>query len=127
MKARPLAVASLFLGFLFCITLPPVEAGNLEDGIASYNTRKYAQALRLLKPLAKKGNASAQSYLGLMYANGSGVTKNDKQAVKWLRKAAKQGHSQAKKNLAFMSANGRGTDSTTGRTDGKNDSEEKCY
>ena len=43
-----------------------------------------------------------------MYANGTGVSRDDRQAVEWYRKVAEQGLSLAQFNLALMYANGRG-------------------
>lgn len=68
------------------------------------------EELPLYLPLAKRGNADAQFYVGLIYANGQGVTKDDKQAVKWFAKAAEQGHSEAQTQLGFMYATGRGVE-----------------
>ena len=44
---------------------------------------------------AEKGDAGAQVNLGIMYAEGNGVTQNDNEAIKWYRKAAKQGNPNA--------------------------------
>ena len=44
---------------------------------------------------ADQGDAQAQFNLGLMYANGTGVTQDYKEAVKWCRMAAEQGHAKA--------------------------------
>ena len=40
------------------------------------------------KRAAERGNARAQFDLGLMYANGNGVAKNEAEALKWFSKAA---------------------------------------
>ena len=48
----------------------------------------YATALRELQPLAEQGHAPAQSGLGMMYFQGTGVSKDYKTAVKWFRHAA---------------------------------------
>jgi TPR repeat protein len=53
-------------------------------------------------------NAKAQSNLGIAYAFGKGVLKNDKQAVYWYQKAAEQGLAEAQYNLGAMYANGEG-------------------
>ena len=50
----------------------PVAAGPLEDATAAYDRGDYATALRLLRPLADQGDASAQFNLGVMYDNGRG-------------------------------------------------------
>ena len=57
---------------------------------------------------AEQGDASAQNKLGLMYAIGRGVGKDDVEAVRWYRKAAEQGNAWAQNNLGVMYANGRG-------------------
>ncbi len=43
-----------------------------------------------------------------MYANGLGVSQDDKQAVKWFRLAAEQGNADAQNNLGWVYANGLG-------------------
>jgi len=60
------------------------------------------------KKKAEAGNASAQFNLGLMYAKGEGVPKDDAEALRWYRKAADQGNALAQSNLGVMYANGRG-------------------
>ena len=57
---------------------------------------------------AEQGHADAQSNLGLMYAMGWGVPKDDVQAVAWYRKAAEQGNADAQSNLGRMYAKGEG-------------------
>jgi len=39
------------------------KAGQLEDGEAAYFKHDHAEAVRLLRPLADKGNAAAQNRL----------------------------------------------------------------
>jgi hypothetical protein len=57
---------------------------------------------------AEGGDAVAQWHVGLKYAKGEGVLKDDKEAVKWYRKAADQGLADAQYNLGVMYANGIG-------------------
>jgi TPR repeat protein len=73
----------------------PAHAGPFEKGNAAYESKDYATALKFWRPLAKHGDATAQYYLGLMYANGQGVPQDYTEATKWYRKAAEQGHAQA--------------------------------
>jgi TPR repeat protein len=58
--------------------------------------------------LAKKGSPRAQLNVGIMYADGEGVTQSDKKAIKWFRKGAEQGNANAQMQLGFMHANGFG-------------------
>ena len=86
----------------------PVAADDDADAIAAYKSGDYEATVRLWKPLAEQGNASAQNNLAAMYENGRGVPQDDAEAVKWYRKAADQGYTVAQNNLAFMYANGLG-------------------
>ena len=63
---------------------------RLERGIAHYEKKAYSKALKLLLPLAEKGYARAQLYVGDCYANGNGVVMDTEGAVKWYRAAADQ-------------------------------------
>ena len=86
----------LILGLLLsCALLSSAIAGPRQDGEAAYANGDYATALRLLRPLANQGDASAQFYLGAMYDTGQGVPQDYPEAVKWYRKAAEQGDAKA--------------------------------
>jgi TPR repeat protein len=100
----------LILGLLLpCALLSSAIAGPRQDGEdAAYAHGDYATALRLLRPPANQGDASAQFYLGAMYDTGQGVPQNYAGAVKWYRKAAEQGNALAQLNLAIMYYSGRG-------------------
>ncbi len=57
---------------------------------------------------ATAGNATAQFNLGMMYAQGVGVSKDAAKAVEWYQKAAAQGDAGAQVNLGLMYAHGEG-------------------
>lgn len=61
-----------------------------------------------LRKSADQGNALAQNNLGVMYAEGKGVSKDDAEAVKWFTKSAEQGNSAGQSNLGEMYRDGRG-------------------
>ena len=77
MKKLLLIFVSLFLTFGIAF------ADQLEDGLAAYKDGDYVIALKLLRPLAKQGNAKAQYHLSIMYEQGQGVTQDHKEALKW--------------------------------------------
>ncbi len=52
-----------------------VVAGPYEDALAASKRHDYATALRLLRPLAEKGDGQAQSDLGAMYYFNQGVAR----------------------------------------------------
>lgn len=64
--------------------------------------------LKMLRQKAERGDATAQTTLGAMYAKGEGVPKDDEQAVAWYRRAAEQGYAEAELRLGTMYETGRG-------------------
>ena len=63
--------------------------------------------MRWYRLAADQGLASAQSNLGLMYANG-GVPQDDAEAVRWYRLAADQGFANAQYELGIKYDEGQG-------------------
>ena len=55
-----------------------------------------AEAVRWYRQAAEQGLASAQSNLGVMYANGEGVPEDDIQAYAWISIASAQGKENSK-------------------------------
>jgi len=90
------------------ITCSSLRAEPLDDAYAAKDRGDFTSALRLLRPLAEQGNASAQNELGVIYALGKGVAQDSWEAVRWYRLAAKQNHALAQSNLGFMFYQGRG-------------------
>ncbi len=87
------------------------SAGKAQDfaaGLDAFLAGDFAPALREWTPLAKQGNADAEYYLGVLYANAYGVLQDNTEAVKWYRLAAKQGYALAQINLGTMYAAGQG-------------------
>ena len=58
--------------------------------------------------LPSRVDADAQFNLGLMYAAGEGILKDEAEAVRWFRLAAEQGVASAQFNLGLMYAKGEG-------------------
>ena len=63
---------------------------------------EYTTAFEEFAPLAQAGDADAQYKLGVMYAEGHGVSADGTQAVYWFRKAAEQGNADAQLYLGVM-------------------------
>src|SRR3989338_555720 len=77
-------------------------ADLLADAQRATDMGAYAKAVKLLKPLAKEGNAVAQFKLATLYYRGKGVRQNSKEAMRLYRLSAEQGHVAAQSNLATM-------------------------
>jgi TPR repeat protein len=76
----------------------------LTTALPAFSQTEYEAA----KARAEAGDDYAQTWLGDMYANGTGVVQNYQEAVKWYRLAAGQGKVDAQYNLGVMYANGEG-------------------
>ncbi|MED4600248.1 tetratricopeptide repeat protein [Paenibacillus validus] len=88
---------------------------KLEYGDFYYELALNAKALKLYNTVvpsyekaAKAGHSGAQNNLGVLYANGEGVTRNDQLAVYWFDLAAKNGNRFGMSNLAYRWMNGSG-------------------
>ncbi|HIJ92135.1 MAG TPA: sel1 repeat family protein, partial [Rhodospirillaceae bacterium] len=93
--------------FVVVLGLSVPARADFAAGFAAYQRGDYVAALREWRPLAERGNARAQSNLGVMYENGRGVAQDYAQAVRWYRKAAGQGFAHAQHGLGYMYENGR--------------------
>ena len=84
------------------------NAAQLQQAITAYQSGDYAQAFKLLQPLAQQGDALAQNNLGAMYEKGQGIAQNYQQALAWYQKAANQGFAPAQHDLGVMYYEGHG-------------------
>src|SRR5688572_3435592 len=78
----------------------------------AYKKGNLAEALRMFKSEAARGDKDAQFALGRLYEEGRAVEPSASMAENWYRKAAQQNHSGAMFNLAILllKLNGRGAE-----------------
>ena len=76
--------------------------------MSAFNRHDYVSASRIFIPLAERGDAAAQSYLGFMFETGRGVPQNYTEAAMWYRRAAEQGDSLAQYSLGLLYDKGFG-------------------
>jgi hypothetical protein len=100
-------VGSILLALALTIGVA-VQAQTFEYSSAAYKRNDYRTAFTGFKKLAEKGDASAQSMIGVMYRDGEGIPKDAQKAVFWFRKAAEQGEVLSQFELGHMYANGQG-------------------
>ena len=97
MERRPTRTRTTLAGFLLALTLiAPWALGQDPDPIAD------------IRRFAERGDAEAQFNLGVMYAKGEGVPRDDTEAARWFRLAAEQGDATSQFNLGIMYSDGRG-------------------
>ena len=94
---------AIFFGSLLATT-PEDPAGH-----EAFLRKDYAAAYRIWKPLADRGDASAQFNLAILYERGLGVRQDTSEAYALCRQAAAQGLTQAQVELGRMYARGWGT------------------
>ena len=83
-------------------------AGTLEVAEAAYSKGNYAEAAKLLKPLAMNGDAKAQFRLGMMYNIGIKEIQDYAEAAKWFKLSAARGYALGQFHLGTMYDYGKG-------------------
>jgi len=96
----------IFLYFLLSLSFLSPTYADFQDGVDAYNNKQYKKALKEFKPLAEKGNAKAQSYLGYFYSQGFGVWPNVDKSFSWFEKAANQGDARSQYAMGVFYSEG---------------------
>jgi len=97
-RGRKLISSSFIWSGLAALLITPMllrEAANasqLDDAVAAYEAKHYPEAITLLMPLAKAGDAEAQFLMGRMTDKGLGTQLNHRKAADWYKRAAEHGH-----------------------------------
>ncbi len=99
---------ALALGLMLLAPLAVLRAGELDAALDAYRKGDLPGAFTLFKPLADKGNAEAERYVGKMYETGEVITRDDAQAARWLQRAAEQGDAEAEYLFGGMYFTGMG-------------------
>jgi TPR repeat protein len=99
--------------FAFCglavLLLSAVGASaDTAAGLTAFKNRDYQRAYQEWKAAAEGGQAEAQFDLGVLYAQGRGVTRDLTQAADWYRKSAEQGNAEAQFALGQLYLRGWG-------------------
>jgi localization factor PodJL len=82
----------------------PSASEQIADADAALADQRYADAMKILRPLADVGNAHAQVRLAALYAEGRGVERDAAAAKGWYEKAANGGDIGAMLKLGAMFA-----------------------
>jgi uncharacterized protein len=82
----------------------PKSIAGCQKGFDAAKQGDFATALREFKSLADQGDAFAQFYMGELYLNGLGVSRNFDTATEWFAIAAEQGNSKAQQNMKIISS-----------------------
>lgn len=85
----------------------PVTA-EIEKARQLMENSQFEEAFAALEPAARSGNADAEELIGVMYAMGLGVEKNDVRAFEWYLRSAMKGHPGAQSGIGWYFETGRG-------------------
>jgi len=86
----------------------PVAHAEIETARDLLEAGEYADAMRELRLAAEAGNAEAEELIGVMYALGLGVARDDVRALEWYLRAAMKGHAGAQSGVGWYYEIGRG-------------------
>lgn len=100
------------LGFIltFCLTLTfsTLSHADIEKARDLMEASKFKEAMSALWPAARSGNADAEELIGVMYAMGLGVERDDQRAFEWYLRSAMKGHPGAQSGVGWYYEVGRG-------------------
>lgn len=100
-------------GYMLLQTLKKsAQQGNASamTGLTLYyqHIHQYPEAVYWARKGAHAGNPQSESYLGVAYYHGHGVSKNLKKSIAWLEKAARHHESSSAYFLAYLNQHGQG-------------------
>ncbi len=93
---------------LLLLMLSCTAHADLEKARDMMDAGDFTQAMQALLPAAKSGNAEAEELIGIMYAMGLGVERDDQRAFDWYLRASLKGHPGAQSGIAWYYEIGRG-------------------
>ncbi|MGB0867320.1 MAG: tetratricopeptide repeat protein, partial [Granulosicoccaceae bacterium] len=92
-----------------CLLFSAVPAfADIEAARQLMEQSKFVEAREQLLPAAQAGNADAEELIGVMYAMGLGVERDDERAFDWYLRSALKGHPGAQSGVGWYYEVGRG-------------------
>jgi TPR repeat protein len=97
-------------GILFALALlvAGTATAEIETARDLMDAGDYPAAMQELLPAARSGNAEAEELIGVMYAMGLGVERDDIRAFDWYLRASMKGHAGAQSGVGWYYEVGRG-------------------
>ena len=92
---------------VFMLMGAPCYAG-IEAARDLMEAGEFEQAYAQLLPAARSGNADAEELIGVLYALGQGVPRDDERAFEWYLRASMKGHPGAQSGIGWYYEVGRG-------------------
>ncbi|MEE2774672.1 MAG: tetratricopeptide repeat protein [Pseudomonadota bacterium] len=93
---------------IFFTFLPTILFAEIENARDLMEDGKFEEAMEELLPAARSGNADAEELIGIMYALGLGVERDDVRAFDWYLRSSMKGHPGAQSGVGWYYEIGRG-------------------
>ena len=100
-----------FIRYMFTIlffSIAFIAQADIEKARDLMEANNFKEAMLLLIPAARSGNADAEELIGVMYAMGLGVERDDFRAFEWYLRSAMKGHPGAQSGVGWYYEIGRG-------------------
>ena len=95
--------------YIFIILfIPSIVLAEIENARDLMEEGKFKEAMEELLPAARSGNADAEELIGIMYAMGLGVERDDVRAFEWYLRSSMKGHPGAQSGVGWYYEIGRG-------------------
>ncbi len=107
-RRRNASLSWLLLLIIGLLVQPAHANSALEQARDLMEQSKFEEARKSLAPLARSGNADAEELIGVMYAMGLGVPRDDVRAFEWYLRASMKGHPGAQSGIGWYYETGRG-------------------
>ncbi len=108
LSSRILKVTTKLMPILAFLVFSAPLAAEIEKARDLMEEGKFTEAYEQLKPAARSGNADAEELIGVMYAMGLGVERDDIRAFDWYLRASLKGHPGAQSGIGWYYEVGRG-------------------
>ena len=102
-----LNLRACYWSLLLALLSSPLAA-DIERGRDFMEAGQYEEAMAEFLPAARSGNADAEELIGVMYALGLGVERDDVRAFEWYLRASLKGHPGAQSGIGWYYEVGRG-------------------
>lgn len=96
------------LVLIVALATPYTASAELEPARDLMEQNRFAEAMQALLPAARSGNAEAEELIGVMYAMGLGVERDDERAFDWYLRSSMKGHPGAQSGVGWYYEVGRG-------------------
>ena len=94
--------------FFIILFIPSIVVAEIENARDLMEEGKFKEAMEELLPAARSGNADAEELIGIMYAMGLGVERDDVRAFEWYLRSSMKGHPGAQSGVGWYYEVGRG-------------------